>query len=222
MNPKSPFVIASILLLVSACRPTIQPLLECTLEVSETVVTVATLSWEGEWLDVDIRYGSQENLELQTEAMGNTAVLTGNAAGAPLFYEVNTADGATCNGSVELELPPEVIPTVQVDVFEPSLTDSHRYFMFGAFDYGGRGDLLIVNRSGEVVWYLEGAPSQMLLDFQPKQDGNGFIFNRFDATFAEDIGVLILVDIHGNRHEEVGRRWHTICLPNCQTVRWPT
>ena len=196
-------IIGTSLLVVSGCRPASELTLDCSLEVSDNISTVATLSWEGEWTDVNVRWGKQDDLQFSTQADGNSTLLTGHPAGETLFYEATAAEGNTCDGSVDLDLPPDFLPNVQVDVYEPSLADSQRYFMFGVFDYGGRGDLMIVHRSGGVVWYLEGAPNQLLLDFQSTQDGSGFVFNRFDATFAEDIGVLTQVDIQGNLSDEI-------------------
>lgn len=62
--------------------------------------------------------------------------------------------------------------------------------------------IAVFDRQGRIRWYAEGDEDRLVVDVQLGLDGDRVLFNQFDPTFEQDLGVVKAVDLDGEPIEE--------------------
>ncbi len=176
-------------------------------ELSEHVPTVATISWTTEELGrSQVRYGADRDLSMLTpiaeEATSeHRVVLLGLAAGQSYGFQAITRNTAgevigLQGGDFALEHAPAEVSVVTVTQPSQETTHAGGYLLTTLFEEGGSW-VTIFDRSGEVVWYLQ-IPDRMVTSVRPGHDGRGFYLIHSDILQEDDVSEIEWFSIDGS------------------------
>ncbi len=176
---------------------------------------VIELSWTGPGAEVAYIVGDTER-----RVRGDGAVsLIGLPPLTDIPYTLLDDDGdAVCTGSTESWNLPAGLPSLSVTT---TGTTSSEQLLAGT-TIGEQPSVFVIDREGRWLWHQELAEDRMAVDVHAVDDQ--LLYNRFDATFSEDIGALLQANAAGivtdERRLEGGH--HTFAVLPDGTIAFPS
>ena len=180
-----------------------------TAQLSENVATVIEVTWELEAEgDAYIEYGLDGACEgMQTPsfsgATGDTLILGVPPVTDVCFSLVATIDGDEAVSEVQTIRTgnlPSIFSSMTVEEYDADRVADGFVIGSNAID---PAMLYVLNRDGEIVWYLEPVNEFLRPQMILARDGKSFIFNEFSKDFTEDSSSVYRVSFDGEILEQI-------------------
>jgi len=181
-------------LLLLACA---DPVLDCTVDLAPDMPTVPVVSWTQDAAATGrVRYAG--HVTADQGGARQRQLLPGLPPGTTVDIQAESElDGQirSCAATVTTGQLPTEPPLLTVSTDE---TGDDAWFLATVYTLPGYASTQVIfDRSGQVVWAHAADPDSFVVDVQPALDGDGILYDSFDATRQQDLAALHRVGLDG-------------------------